>query len=104
MKNLALIFSIIIISIISLNGQNINSKDNDNIEYSAELYNSINQDFENYYKAQIEAEQNEDELMESIYNELFNEYFISEQIKKEMEEDKNNNSIYLGILNDFKKN
>lgn len=105
MKNLALIFSFIIISIVSSNAQNINSisKNDDNIESSTELYNSINQDFENYYNNQIETEQNEDLLMESIYNELFKEYFISKQIKKEIEEENNNNNIYLTILDDFMK-
>ena len=103
MKNLALIFGIVFISLIGVNAQNLDTQNNERetFDYSTELYDSITKDYEDLYKAQTEQETIEDEEMELIFNDIFENFEITEQINKEIKEDQNNNRLYIALLNDM---
>jgi len=103
MKNLALIFGIVFISLIGVNAQNLDTQNNERetSDYSTELYDSITKDYEDLYKAQTEQETIEDDEMELIFNDIFESFEITEQINKEIKEDQNNNRFYIALLNDM---
>jgi len=103
MKNLALIFGIVFISLIGVNAQNLDIQNNEKetFDNSTELYDSITKSFEDLYKAQTEQETIEDDEMELIFNDIFENFEITEQINKEIKEDQNNNRLYIALLNDM---
>jgi len=104
MKRSILIFGIIIITIITVKAQIVFNHDIKNLEIkeqsSNELYDSIYNDFENFYIEQTSSEEIEDEEMLNIYDELRNEFDLIEQINQEKEEDLLNNNLYAQILED----
>jgi len=104
MKRSILIFGIIIITIITVKAQIVFNHDIKNLEIkeqsSNELYDSIYNDFENFYIEQTSSEEIEDEEMLNIYDELRNEFDLIEQINQEKEEDLLKNKLYAQILED----
>ena len=104
MKKSILIFGIIIITIITVKAQIVFNQNSKNLEIkeqsSNDLYDSIYNDFENFYLEQTSSEEIEDEEMLNIYDELRNEFDLIEQINQEKEEDLLNNNLYAQILED----
>lgn len=70
---------------------------------SLNLYNSVYNDFENYYTKSILEEENQDKEDLNIYEDLFNELSLRDKIKEESDIDSLSLSIYESLVDLFKK-
>jgi len=109
MRNLTLLIGILFITLFSVNGQDSFrkksiEKEETTLETSSiiELYDSIFDDFESWYKESTEREEKEESEMESIYLDIFNTLDIIDQVVEESKEDLVNNLLYSTLLQDFK--
>lgn len=107
MKKSILIFGIILITIIQVNCQIMFTNDKDVVvteeQNSLNLYNSVYNDFENYYTKSILEEENQDKEDLNIYEDLFNELSLRDKIKEESDIDSLSLSIYESLVDLFKK-
>lgn len=107
MKKSILIFGIILITIIQVNCQIMFTNDKDIVvteeQNSLNLYNSVYNDFENYYTKSILEEENQDKEDLNIYEDLFNELSLRDKIKEESDIDSLSLSIYESLVDLFKK-
>lgn len=107
MKKSILIFGIILITIIQVNCQIMFTNDKDVVvteeQNSLNLYNSVYNDFENYYTKSILEEENQDKEDLNIYEDLFNELSLRDKIKEESDIDSLSLSIYESLVDLLKK-
>lgn len=107
MKKSILIFGIILITIINVNCQIMFTGDKNVVvteeQNSLNLYNSIFNDFENYYTNSTLEEENQDQEDLNIYEDLLNEFSLRDEIKEESDIDSLSVSIYESLVNLFKK-
>lgn len=107
MKKSILIFGIILITIIKVNSQIMFTNDNDVViteeQSSLNLYNSIYNDFENYYTNSTLKEESQDKEDLNIYEYLTNEFSLREETKSESNKDSLSIKIYESLLKSFKK-
>jgi len=107
MKKSILIFGIILITIIQVNCQIMFTNDKDVVvteeQNSLNLYNSVYNDFENYYTNSTLEEENQDKEDLNIYEDLFNELSLRDKIKEESDIDSLSLSIYESLVDLFKK-
>lgn len=107
MKNILLVFGILLLTTITVNGQDFFKKISLEKEWetktittekSTELYDSIYQDFKNYFKNLTQDEEQEDQERNSIYDDIYNSFEMLNQVDEEKEEDTENENIYLELL------
>lgn len=107
MKKSILIFGIVLITIIQVNCQIMFTNDKDVVvteeQNSLNLYNSVYNDFENYYTNSTLEEENQDKEDLNIYEDLFNELSLRDKIKEESDIDSLSLSIYESLVDLFKK-
>jgi len=114
MRNILLIFGILFLTTITVNGQDTFRKmsikkdlgsttEITNENTSTDLYDAIYKDFENYFRKLTSLEKDEDEENTSIYDELFRNFSFIYQVDNEKKEDQENENIYLQLLIDMVK-
>lgn len=105
MKKSILILAAIVISLIGVNAQqSINEKKGKIIiqeKVDHELYISISEDFEEWYKESTEKEMIEDDNNLDLYNSLFDNLELHNTVEKEINNDKENDKLYNSLKEDF---
>jgi hypothetical protein len=102
MKKTAIIFGILLITVLNVNSQIRLADDNKSViiseTQSLDLYNSVFSDFNTYSTCETILEENEDLEMQDIYSDLYEENKLREQIVKEMEQDSMYERIYAELF------
>jgi hypothetical protein len=106
MKNILILFGILFLTTISVNGQDSFTKisfeekigDNRDID-STELYDSIYKDFESFFIKETIKEEIQDLEMDSLYSDIYQQQKITQEVIDEKKEDNIFEEIYLQILN-----
>jgi len=105
MKKSMLILAAIIISLIGVNAQqSINEKKGKVIiqkKTNQELYSSIAEDFENWYKEATEDEMTEDDENLNLYNNLYESFELNKKVESEINNDKENDELYSSLKEDL---
>jgi hypothetical protein len=105
MKKSMLILATVVISLIGVNAQQNISEEKGKVvileKTNEELYTSIVEDFENWYKETTNEEMMEDEENLDLYNELFENFELTKKVKEEEIRDEEYDNLYSSLKEDF---
>lgn len=105
MKKSMLILAAVVISLIGVNAQQNSPEEKGKVvileKANEELYTSIAEDFENWYKETTEKEMIEDEENLDLYNDLYESFELAKKVESEKLEDKEYDKLYSSIKEDM---
>jgi len=105
MKKSMLILAAVVILLIGVNAQQKISEEKGKVviqeKASEELYTSIAEDFENWYKDTTENEMMEDEENLNLYNDIYENFELTKKMEAEEMEEKEYNELYRSLKEDL---